>query len=383
MQCARGRRNPATKVAVAVLMYQGEMSDTPLQLSFPPGTELVFGPQAARRTRIDSELARVMHGWGFDEIILPGFDVPETFESLSSDAGLYRLVDREGHNLVLRADFTQIASKALAMELRRDRRQIRATYEGRVYRFQPSGHGHRVEQSQRGLEWVNAPGPLFDAACILIARECLQAVGIGNAVIVVGHAGFVNAVLGQRGGQDRRLHEALDHKNPSRIRELALRMGLDGDSARLLETLPLLTGGAEVLRQASQFNLSPAARDALADLEAIDALLAQSGANDVLFDLGEVRQFHYYSGAMFKVYSSAVGEELGGGGRYDRLYDRFGLDVPAVGFGFNLARLTEAAPRDFGGDAKPAAVSAAAPGALRQALALRAQGKAVALGDLP
>ena len=359
------------------------MADASQQLSFPPGTELVFGPQAARRTRIEAELARVIHGWGFDDIILPGFDAPETFESLGSDAGLYRLVDREGHNLVLRADFTQIASKALAMELRRGRCQIRAIYEGRVYRCQPSGHGHRVEQSQRGLEWVYAPGPVFDAACVLIARECLHAVGIENAVIVVGHAGFVNAVLGERGRTDRRLHEALDHKNPSRIAELAQRLGLDAESARLLETLPLLTGGAEVLRQAAGFKLAAPARDALADLEAIHALLAQCGVNDVLFDLGEVRQFHYYSGAMFKVYSSAVGDELGGGGRYDRLYDRFGLDVPAVGFGFNMARLTEAAPRDFGGQGQPASISASSAGALAQALALRAQDKPLALGGTP
>ncbi|NJN83160.1 MAG: hypothetical protein HC802_13330 [Caldilineaceae bacterium] len=101
----------------------------------------------------------MIHGWGFDEIILPGFDSADDF---SDQNGLYSLIDREGHRLALRADFTQMASKALAMELRREARQIRATYEGRVYRFQPSGHGRRVEQTQRGLEWVNARGAVYD-----------------------------------------------------------------------------------------------------------------------------------------------------------------------------------------------------------------------------
>lgn len=356
------------------------MGNLPNQLSFPPGTELVFGPQAARRTRIDSELARVIHGWGFDEIILPGFDTAEAFDNAD---GLYTLIDREGTKLALRADFTQMASKALAIELRRDNRQVRATYEGRIYRFQPGGHGHRVEQTQRGLEWLNARGPVYDAANLLIARECLRAVGIEAPVIVVGHAGFVNAVLGDRGRAERRLLEALDHKNPSRIRVVAERIGLDTDTVKVLETLPMLTGGAEVLAQAGKFALNKAGRAALDDLAAIGALLADCGANDVLFDLGEVRQFDYYSGAMFKVYARGVGDELGGGGRYDRLYDRFGLDVPAVGLGFDVARLAEAAPRDLGGNGDVAAVSAAAPGALQEVLKKRALGLNVTLAEGP
>jgi len=354
------------------------MGDSPNQISFPPGTELVFGPQAERRTRIDAELARVIHGWGFDEIILPGFDSADDF---SDQNGLYSLIDREGHRLALRADFTQMASKALAMELRRESRQIRATYEGRVYRFQPSGHGRRVEQTQRGLEWVKARGAVYDAASILIARECLHAVGIAGAVIVVGHAGFVNAVLGPQGRAERRLLEALDHKNPSRIRVVAQRIGLPAENVRLLETLPLLTGGPEVLKQAAALAPGNEARAALDEIVAIHALLAECGANDVLFDLGEVRQFDYYSGAMFKAYARGVGDELGGGGRYDRLYDRFGLDVPAVGFGFNVARLAEAAPRELGASETPQTVKAGATGALKQALELRRKGASVVLGE--
>lgn len=352
------------------------MADRPSQFSFPPGTELVFGPQAQRRTRIDAALAAVIHGWGFDEIILPGFDSEQTFAGID---GLYGLVDREGNNLVLRADFTLLASKALAMELRREPRQIRATYEGRVYRFQPTGHGHRVEQTQRGLEWVNARGPVYDAACLMMARECLRACGINDAVIVVGHAGFVNAVLGEAGRAERRLLEALDHKNPSRIKVVAERIGLPQETIGLLETLPLLTGGPEVLRHAASLATTEPARRALADLEAIHRLVSECGGNDLLFDLGEVRQFDYYSGAMFKVYAPGVGEELGGGGRYDRLYDQFGLDIAAVGFGFNIARLAEAAPRDADVDDQRQAIDAASPSALKAALAQRASGAGVAI----
>ena len=316
------------------------------QLSFPPGTELVFGPQAVRRQWINDRISEVFRGWGFSEIVLPAFDSAETFEDLpdqTDEAELYTLIDREGRRLTLRADFTLIAAKALAVELRRQLRQIRACYEGRVYRFAPSGHGHRVEQPQRGLEWVNVSGTVYDAAVLMLARECLDSVGARDAQLVVGHAGFVHAVLGEEGRQERRLLEALDYKNPSRIRQVAKRIGLEDDTVALLEALPLLTGGPEVFEAVREFKLSTYASVALEKLEGLYTMLADSGAAEgVLLDLGEVRRADYYSGFMFKAYDPAVGEELGGGGRYDRLFDRYDMDVPAVGFGVNLARLAEA-----------------------------------------
>ncbi|MCB9894553.1 MAG: ATP phosphoribosyltransferase regulatory subunit [Planctomycetes bacterium] len=354
------------------------------QLSFPPGTELVFGPQAARRQFISDRIAEVSRGWGFTEIILPAFDSAETFRDLGDETELYNLVDREGHTLTLRADFTLIAAKALAMELRRERRQIRASYEGRVYRFAPSGHGHRVEQTQRGLEWVNAAGATYDAAVLMMARECLNAGGAEDAIIVVGHGGFIHAALGEKGRNERRLIEALDHKNPSRIAQLAQRVGLDADTAALLGSLPLLTGGPEVFKNAREFKLNAAADAALSELEGLYRLLEEAGAADrVLIDLGEVRRSDYYSGFMFKIYHEAVGEELGGGGRYDRLFDRFGMDVPAVGFGFNLARLAEATSRNgYAGTPPTAIASSGGADALKKVLELRRQGKPVDLkGD--
>jgi hypothetical protein len=85
--------------------------------------------------------------------------------------------------------------------------------------------------------------------------------------------------------------------------------------------LPLLTGGPDVFAAVRKFKLGAEADAALRDLEALHALLAEAGVADrVLIDLGEVRRSDYYSGFMFKVYHQAVGEDLGGGGRYDRLF---------------------------------------------------------------
>lgn len=363
------------------------MADTSIRsrdLAFAPGTELVFGPQAARRTQVSDTIARVSRGWGFTDIVLPSFDDRRTFEGGEAhDADLYRFMDREGRWLTLRADFTLIAAKALAIELRREPRMIRASYEGRVFRFQSAGHGARVEQSQRGLEWVNARGIVFDAAVLCIANECLHELGLKDATLVVGHAGFVAAALGDKGKSDRALLEAIDHKNAARIKELAHRRGLDEQRTALLAELPSLCGGPEVIARAREIAPMLSARHALDELEKLSQVLRESGAGVApLFDLGEVRQFNYYSGMMFKIYHARVGDDLGGGGRYDRLFDRYGLDVPAVGFGFDLARVTEALPRGEGSEAALTQVNARDGAiALREALELRAKGAGVTLTE--
>ena len=56
-------------------------------------------------------------------------------------------------------------------------------------------------------------------------------------------------------------------------------------------------------------------------------------------DLGLLRDLGYYSGAILEVYDPALGHILGGGGRYDGLMKRFGLDLPAAGFALYVERV--------------------------------------------
>jgi ATP phosphoribosyltransferase regulatory subunit len=98
--------------------------------------------------------------------------------------------------------------------------------------------------------------------------------------------------------------------------------------------VPQLRGGAGVL------DAPPGAvADALVGLRTVLDLLEPAVAGRVLFDLGLSRGLGYYTGAVFDVYDPALGEPLGGGGRYDDLLGRFGRQLPAVGFAIGVDRL--------------------------------------------
>ena len=56
----------------------------------------------------------------------------------------------------------------------------------------------------------------------------------------------------------------------------------------------------------------------------------------VTVDLGLVNKTDYYTGLVIKGYLEGYGEEVISGGRYDKLLDEFGYDVPAVGMAVNV-----------------------------------------------
>ena len=101
-----------------------------------------------------------------------------------------------------------------------------------------------------------------------------------------------------------------------------------------------LRGGSEVLTAAKDLVRGPEMDEALKRLARTYYLVTRYGfAGRILFDLGILRNFDYYTGIVFEVLSGDLGFPIGGGGRYDGLLGRFGRSLPAVGFAIGLDRL--------------------------------------------
>lgn len=63
--------------------------------------------------------------------------------------------------------------------------------------------------------------------------------------------------------------------------------------------------------------------------------------HNVKFDISIVRGQGYYTGTVFEVFTDGYNHALGGGGRYDKMLEKFsGTSVPAVGFGLGFEPVT-------------------------------------------
>jgi ATP phosphoribosyltransferase regulatory subunit len=119
-----------------------------------------------------------------------------------------------------------------------------------------------------------------------------------------------------------------------------------------------------------------------AGLEELSRVVVQVEARGLapalVVDLGETRNFAYYTGTTFQLHAHGPGVPIASGGRYDGLLGGFGRPLPAFGFAFGLDDLVWALG--------PSAVTAApprvllSPAAARLAPGLRELGVRCAVG---
>src|SRR5579883_2334132 len=324
----------------------------------PAGTRDLLPHEAARvRAVIDRVLDR-MRRWGYREVTTPTLeylDVLVRGEGAAVGGRLFKLVDRDGELLALRPEMTTPVARLVATRLRAAPLPLRLAYAGPVFRWREAGSGRLREFPQVGGELVGAGTLEADAEIVTLAVEALRATGVGQSSVSLGHVGFL------------RLLEA-HGAPPPRVRAVL--------------ALPTLQG-PRALEEARRLADTPELLAVVEDLAALERMLRAYGVWDtVTLDLGIIRDFDYYTGIVFEGHTTALGVPLLGGGRYDRLLERFGVPLPATGFAVRVERVLSAGeePADaWAPDAVVAFDNGSREAALACAKQLRERGLVVAV----
>ena len=128
--------------------------------------------------------------------------------------------------------------------------------------------------------------------------------------------------------------------------ELLAESGIEPCNRDLLQQLPMLHGKMDMLRSVRQRVKNQISQAALDNLAEIYHLLEKYGIDRyVMFDLGIIRDFEYYTGMVFETYTTGLGYPICGGGRYDRMAGSFGREQPATGFALGIERILLALER--------------------------------------
>ena len=308
--------------------------------------DLLFADTAAFR-RMETALQATWSAWGYREIHLPTFEYADTLATdvgSQVDAELYRFFDRHGRTLALRPDMTIPTARVVGTRLYDQPMPLRLAYTGSVFRYEPPRAGRQHEFGQAGVELIGAPGTVADAEMVALATAALQAVGLPEFGITLGHVGFFRGLLAGLALPERltaRLQEAVARKAEAElVRLLAETPGLPPVARQAVLALPRLTGSAAMLVDAEAVCLNATMMNALADLRSVAALLDAYGVSRfVTYDLAEVRDLGYYTGITFEGFAPGLGFGLISGGRYDDLIGHFGPPCPAVGWALTLDRL--------------------------------------------
>lgn len=311
----------------------------------PPGTRDVLPEEMRELRRLKAALIEVFEGRGYGEVATPAIEYDEVMAR--GDAGRaarssYRFFDEGGELLALRSDMTVPIARLVASRYAAAEGPHRLCYLASTYRDVRPQRGQMREFEQAGVELIGAPAAEGTVEVIEVLEAALDAAGLKRAVIGLGDADLFRQMLEEMGvGEEARdaALACLATHDLVGLEEKLLAAGVDSERAAACVALSQLRGGREVLEQARGLGGSALER-ATARLSETYEELDRRGATDrVQIDLGLLRDLGYYSGAILEVYDPALGYVLGGGGSYDGLMKRFGLDLSAAGFALYLERV--------------------------------------------
>jgi ATP phosphoribosyltransferase regulatory subunit len=299
-------------------------------------------PEAARHAALGRRIVRAFELCAYELVTVPLFEFAEVVErglgALESHEVLRFVEPESGAVVSLRPDMTPQVARLLATRLAEAPAPARLCYQGSVLRRRHERARRHRQIPQAGIELLGSSGPEGDLEVLSVAVAALRATGLKDFVIDLGHARIAAALVEPLSSADaREVLDALEVKDETEVVRRAERHGLGARELRALAELPALHGAADVWPRAERVLKGTRAESALLELRRLWEAAGSAGlSSGILVDLGETRDFAYYTGALFQIHAEGPGRALGAGGRYDGLLERFGAARPAVGFAFGL-----------------------------------------------
>ncbi|TGE33657.1 ATP phosphoribosyltransferase regulatory subunit [Desulfosporosinus sp. Sb-LF] len=362
------------------------MLRTNLGQRIPEGMRDLLPEEIAVQERLEEEILTLFRQWSYQKVLTPTLEftacVQPDVEQVDS---LYKFFDREGRILALRPELTIPIARLVSTRMRGGDFPIRLCYGADVYRNTSVRHR---EFRQVGVELVGSDQELADAEVIALAVEAIAGLGLKNYQFNLGHMGIFSGLMLEAGvdeGIRAELEDALARKDMVGVESWVRQSGLNERVQELLLRLPHFHGGEEILDEVLEWSERPAIREAVERLRRIYGHLKEFGVQEnVSLDLGILRGFSYYTGAVFEGYVHGMGFPVVEGGRYDALYADFGVPQPATGFAIHLGNLLELFPLPAVKGADVLVYGSNDEQIIRRCQALRAEGKRVemALGTI-
>lgn len=364
-------------------------------LETPYGTRDFLPKSAAAKRSIEQKIFSLFQSYGYEEVVTPTLEYLETLTSgggRSLEEHMFKMFDRNNRTLALRHEMTTPIARLVSSRLKDASMPLKLSYNATVFRYEQTLPGRQCEFHQAGVELIGASSAAADAEIISLAVEALRAAELDEFEVCLGQVEFANGLMDQLSldpNTQAQLKSALETHNIVRLESIVDGLNLLKPPADALKKLPYLHGGAEILSDAEKLVSNARSRRALENLSEIYRLTEGYGAADrIKFDLGQIRDFNYYTGMVFEAYAPGLGYSLAGGGRYDHMLKDFGMACPATGFALGIERVLIARKHQGGADVRIKDVyvgfdARSIEKAIQTAKQLRAEGSIVELALAP
>lgn len=320
-------------------------------MRLPAGVRDWLPAELELKRAAEGALRGVFARHGYSEVQTPGFEFFDVLEvglgaQLAEQA--FQFTDRRGGLLALRPDMTTPIARLVASRMQHAPLPLRLCYVQPTYRYEDPQEGRMREFTQGGVELIGDRSVEADAESLFTALEALDALGLHDARVDINHVSIVDGVLAGLDISPEAIVECkklISARNLVGLRAFAETAGYT-DRFGQLKALTLSRGTGDVLAFAEKLCRTIEGRRGIERLATIVAYAAERGAQDrISIDLSLLRDFAYYTGFVFDGFVTELGFAIVGGGRYDSLLPRFGMQASAVGWSLSVERVLIALER--------------------------------------
>ncbi|MRH42585.1 ATP phosphoribosyltransferase regulatory subunit [Aquibacillus halophilus] len=304
----------------------------------PAGSQDEIGNRLNNRSRAYELFRKITFNRNYKQISTPVVEYANTFTNKHAGMDLRNMLkwfSKEGEIEVLRPDWTTAIARALVNQ---HPSQLKWSYQGSVFRSDKDG----IESRQAGIEVVHTPTFLGESECLLTAVSYLKELQIDSYLIELGHTGIfdeLTAPLQLDEIELEKLRIAMHDKRKDEVYQIASdNKEIAGQLTELVDAF----GSFDIIEYYEKhWKDNDRLLEIIQHIKQLASLLKESGVEDVLVDLGRVKNLPYYCGTMFRGFLKDNGATCFSGGRYDKLYEQFNERISAVGLAFDVDVLSE------------------------------------------
>jgi ATP phosphoribosyltransferase regulatory subunit len=263
---------------------------------------------------------------------------------------LLTFTDTNGKLMALKPDVTlSIIKNVVANE----KASYKVYYDERVYRTTASGDGFG-EIMQTGLESIGNIDAFAQSEVVMLAMKSLEGIS-EDYLLDISNMSFLEGLLESAGVDADVMPDFLaliGSKNVPAIKMLCSKCGISEENTdRICKASSMylpIKSALDAIKPLLDGEKMQVAYDELYELYLI---LSSYGLTDKLYvDFSIVNDMNYYDGIIFKGFINGIFDSVLSGGRYDRLMEKLGKKMGAIGFAVYLDQLERFGASDDGYD---------------------------------
>ena len=280
-------------------------------------------------------IRKMYDSYGYKKISLPSFEEYDLYNENKDfiDRNVLTVMSPNGKLLALRPDITLSVAKKVSKD--QSLKYSKIYYQENTYNL--TKYVGYEEDEQLGIELIGKESTFLDFEIINLAVKSLDIIN-KKSMIVLSHAGFISSIFENFDLEyeiKEQILDCINRKNSHDIQKILKRNEhISENVKKLIYKIPELSGNLEnIEKELLKYEINGNTKKILSELKQLNSLLMKFyKKSKIIFDFSVVKNLNYYNGIILQGYIEGFPNVILTGGRYDKLFEKFGVDTGAVGF---------------------------------------------------